>query len=92
MFIFSRVGQYPEKYRDEQRIFKLHEHRILFLFGLLIAFIFIPLIGSDYLFNAILIPYLVLHSAGWDSIFYRLYRTVVFRFSCFYGCRCVCNI
>ena len=49
MFIFSRAGQYPEKYRDEQRIFKLHEHRILFLFGLLIAFIFIPLIASDYL-------------------------------------------
>ena len=64
MFIFSRAGQYPEKYRDEQRIFKLHEHRILFLFGLLIAFIFIPLIGSDYLFNAILIPYLVLALAG----------------------------
>ena len=64
MFIFSRAGQYPEKYRDEQRIFKLHEHRILFLFGLLIAFIFIPLIASDYLFNAILIPYLVLALAG----------------------------
>jgi branched-chain amino acid transport system permease protein len=64
MFIFSRAGQYPEKYRDEQQIFKLHEHRILFLFGLLIAFIFIPLIGSDYLFNAILIPYLVLALAG----------------------------
>lgn len=64
MFIFSRAGQYPEKYRDEQRIFKLYEHRILFLFGLLIAFIFIPLVGSDYLFNAILIPYLVLALAG----------------------------
>ncbi len=64
MFLFSQAGQYPQHYQDEQRIFRLREHRILFLFGLLVAFIFIPFVGSDYLFNAILVPYLVLALAG----------------------------
>ncbi|KAF7276549.1 hypothetical protein GWI33_010095 [Rhynchophorus ferrugineus] len=64
MFLFSQAGQYPEHYQDEKRLFKLKEHRILFLFGLLIAFVFIPFVGSDYLFNAILVPYLVLALAG----------------------------
>lgn len=64
MFLFSQAGQYPQHYQDEQQIFRLREHRILFLFGLLVAFILIPFVGSDYLFNAILVPYLVLALAG----------------------------
>ena len=64
MFLFSQSGQYSPHYQDEQRIFRLKEHRILFYFGLLIAFVFLPFVGSDYLFNAILVPYLVLALAG----------------------------
>ncbi|OUY06654.1 branched-chain amino acid ABC transporter permease [Acinetobacter populi] len=64
MFLFSQARQFTQHYQDEQRIFRLKEHRILFLFALLIAFVFVPFVGSDYLFNAILVPYLVLALAG----------------------------
>ena len=64
MFLFSKAGQFPRDYLDQQKVFSIKEHRILFIFALLIAFIFIPFIGSDYLFNAILVPFLVLALAG----------------------------
>lgn len=64
MFFFSQARQFPLNYQDEKRIFKLEQHRILFWFGLAVAFLFIPFVGNDYLFNAILVPYLVLALAG----------------------------
>ncbi|MDS7929582.1 branched-chain amino acid ABC transporter permease [Acinetobacter sp. V102_4] len=64
MFLFSQARQYVQQYQDEKRIFRLKEHRILFIFALLIAFLFVPFVGPDYLFNAILVPFLVLALAG----------------------------
>ncbi|WP_130803896.1 branched-chain amino acid ABC transporter permease [Acinetobacter ihumii] len=64
MFLFSQAGQFPQRYQDEQRIFTIKEHRILFWFLLAVAFIFVPFVGSEYLFNAILVPFLVLALAG----------------------------
>lgn len=64
MFLFSQAEQFIRRYQDEKRIFALKQHRILFWFFVAIAFLFIPFVGSDYLFNAILVPYLVLALAG----------------------------
>ncbi|WP_120430050.1 branched-chain amino acid ABC transporter permease [Acinetobacter baylyi] len=64
MFLFSQAEQFIRRYQDEKRIFALKQHRILFWFLVAIAFLFIPFVGSDYLFNAILVPYLVLALAG----------------------------
>jgi branched-chain amino acid transport system permease protein len=64
MFLFSQARQFIQNYQDENRIFKIEQHRIIFGFALAVAFIFIPFIGSDYLFNAILVPFLVLALAS----------------------------
>lgn len=64
MFLFSQARQFPLNYQDENRIFKLEQHRTLFWFALAVAFFFIPFVGNDYLFNAILVPFLVLALAG----------------------------
>ena len=64
MFIFDQAGQFPQKYQDEKHIFRLKEHRIIFGFFLAIAFLFIPFVATDYLFSAILVPFLVLALAG----------------------------
>ena len=64
MFLFSQARQFIQDYQDEKRLFALKEHRILFWFTLLVAFLFVPFVGSEYLFNAILVPFLVLALAG----------------------------
>lgn len=64
MFIFSAARQFPRQYQDERRLFSLRQHRILFLFAVAIAYLVVPFVGTDYLFNAILVPYLVLALAG----------------------------
>lgn len=64
MFLFSKARQFALNYQDEKRMFRLEQHRTLFWFGLAVAFLFIPFVGNDYLFNAILVPYLVLALAG----------------------------
>lgn len=64
MFLFSQARQFIQDYQDEKRLFVLKEHRILLWFTLLVAFLFVPFVGSEYLFNAILVPFLVLALAG----------------------------
>jgi branched-chain amino acid transport system permease protein len=64
MFIFGQAGQYPQHYRQAHSIVPLHGQRWLLGVGLLVAFVLIPWLGSDYLFNAILLPFLVLSLAG----------------------------
>ena len=64
MFLFSQARQFALNYQDEKHIFNIRQHRILFWFTLAVAFLFIPFVGNDYVFNAILVPYLVLALAG----------------------------
>nr|WP_174506996.1 branched-chain amino acid ABC transporter permease [Acinetobacter sp. Marseille-Q1620] len=64
MFLFSQARQFTHQYQDERHLFQLKEHRILLAFALVVAFLFIPFVGSDYLFSAILVPFLVLGLAG----------------------------
>lgn len=64
MFIFSQARQFPRHYQDEQKLFSIKEHRILFWFLIAVAFLFVPFVGTEYLFSAILVPFLVLALAG----------------------------
>jgi|GEM_PF-4940919 len=88
MFLFSQARQYIQQYQDEKRIFRLKEHRILFIFALLIAFLFVPFVGPDYLFNAILVPFLVLALAGLGLNI----LTTFIRCRSFYGSGRICNL
>jgi branched-chain amino acid transport system permease protein len=62
--IYREAGQYHTTYREDQRIFPIRQDRVVFLGFLAIAFFFVPLVGNDYWFNAILIPFLILALAA----------------------------
>ncbi|EPN38105.1 branched-chain amino acid ABC transporter permease, partial [Pseudomonas syringae pv. actinidiae ICMP 18807] len=62
--LFQEAGQLASTYAGERRVFRLRQDRIA-LWGLLVfAFVGVPLLGNDYWFSAILIPFLVLSLAG----------------------------
>lgn len=61
---YRENGQFKTNYRADQQIFPILQDRIAI--GLLLAFAFIavPLLASDYLFRAILIPFLIFSLAA----------------------------
>jgi branched-chain amino acid transport system permease protein len=62
--LYRENGQFKSTYRDDQQIFPILQDRVVV--GLLIAFAFVgvPLLASEYLFRAILIPFLILALAA----------------------------
>jgi branched-chain amino acid transport system permease protein len=62
--IYREAGTFRTTYRADQAIFPIPQDRV-FIWGLLaFAFLVVPLIASDYLFLAILIPFLILALAA----------------------------
>jgi len=61
---YRENGQFKTSYRDDQRVFPILQDR--FAIGLLLAFalIGVPLFADEYLFRAILIPFLILSLAA----------------------------
>ncbi|MDQ6894558.1 MAG: branched-chain amino acid ABC transporter permease [Acidobacteriota bacterium] len=62
--IYREAGQFRATYEEDRRIFPIREDRIAFSALLLVAFVVIPLVGNDYWFGAILIPFLILALAA----------------------------
>ena len=62
--IYREAGEFHTTYAADQRIFPIVQDRIGFFAILAIAFLGIPLIGNDYWFTAILIPFLILALAA----------------------------
>ncbi|HEV2611461.1 MAG TPA: branched-chain amino acid ABC transporter permease [Noviherbaspirillum sp.] len=62
--LYRENGQFKTSYQADQQIFPIAQDR--FVIGLMLAFAFIavPLLASDYLFRAILIPFLILSLAA----------------------------
>jgi branched-chain amino acid transport system permease protein len=62
--IYRENGQFKVNYRADQQIFPIAQDRI-FIFGLLaFAFVAVPMLSSDYMLKAILIPFLILSLAA----------------------------
>jgi len=61
---YRENGQFKTSYRADQQIFPISQDRIAVLAILAFAFIGVPLLASEYLFNAILIPFLVMSLAA----------------------------
>ncbi|MDP3084699.1 MAG: branched-chain amino acid ABC transporter permease [Rubrivivax sp.] len=61
---YRENGQFKTRYRDDQRIFPIAQDRIAI--GLILAFaiVVVPLITSEYMFRAVLIPFLILSLAA----------------------------
>lgn len=62
--IYRENGQFKTNYADDQQIFPILQDRVVI--GLLLAFaaVAVPLLASEYLFRAILIPFLILSLAA----------------------------
>src|SRR5262245_1216617 len=58
--IYREAGQFKTSYAADQAIFPLRQDRVWLVLGLLIAFVAVPLLGSEYLITSILIPFLIL--------------------------------
>ena len=62
--IYREAGQFKTSYTADQRIFPIRQDRIGMALILAAAFVVLPIIGNDYWFGAILIPFLILSLAA----------------------------
>ncbi|MES2942433.1 MAG: branched-chain amino acid ABC transporter permease [Pseudomonadota bacterium] len=62
--IYRENGQFKTTYRADQQIFPIAQDRLVVALFLLFAFVAVPLLASDYLFRAILIPFLIISLAA----------------------------
>ena len=62
--IYRENGQFKTTYRADQQIFPIAQDRLVVALFLLFAFIAVPMLASDYLFRAILIPFLIISLAA----------------------------
>lgn len=62
--IYRENGQFKTSYRADQQIFPILQDRVFVLALLAVAFVAVPLLASDYLFRAIIIPFLIMSLAA----------------------------
>jgi len=62
--IYSENGQLKTSYRADQQLFPISQDRYFILIVLALAFFAVPLLASDYLFRAILIPLVIMSIAA----------------------------
>ena len=62
--IYRENGQFKTSYRADNQIFPILQDRMVVGLFLLLAFAVMPLLASDYLFRAIIIPFLILSLAA----------------------------
>ena len=61
---YRENGQFKTTYRADQQVFPILQDRFAIALVLLVAFIAVPLLTSDYLMRAILIPFLIFSLAA----------------------------
>jgi branched-chain amino acid transport system permease protein len=62
--LYRENGQFKTTYASDQQIFPIAQDRVLVLALLAAAFVVVPFVASEYLFRAILIPFLILSLAA----------------------------
>jgi len=62
--LYRENGQFKSSYRADQQIFPILQDRVFIIAVLAFAFLAVPLLASDYLFRAILIPFLIFSLAA----------------------------
>lgn len=65
---YREAGQFKTSYEADSQVFPIRQDRIGVAVLLAVAFVGIPLVGSEYWFSAILIPFLIFRSRRWGSI------------------------
>ncbi len=62
--LYREAGQFKTNYKDDAAIFPILQDRIAIMFYLAVAFIVIPVFGSDFFINSMMIPFLVFSLAA----------------------------
>lgn len=62
--IYREAGQFKTSYQADNAIFPILQDRIAIIFYLFIGFIVIPLFGSDFFINSMMIPFLIFAMAS----------------------------
>ena len=62
--LYRENGQFKTSYRSDLQIFPILQDRWALLAILLVAFVLVPAVSSDYMFRAILIPFLIMSLAA----------------------------
>ena len=62
--LYRENGQFKTSYRADQQIFPITQDRVVILALVAFAAVAVPLLASEYLFRAILIPFLILSLAA----------------------------
>ena len=62
--LYRENGQFKTSYRADQQIFPIRQDRLALLALLVLVFMVVPFLASDYLFRAILIPFLIFSLAA----------------------------
>ena len=62
--LYRENGQFKTTYRADQQIFPILQDRIFIALVLLFAFVAVPMLASDYMFRAIIIPFLIMSLAA----------------------------
>jgi len=62
--LYRENGQFKTSYRADQQVFPILQDRVFIMLVLVFAFVGVPLLASDYLFRAILIPFLIFSLAA----------------------------
>ncbi|MES2414038.1 MAG: branched-chain amino acid ABC transporter permease [Pseudomonadota bacterium] len=62
--LYRENGQFKTTYRADQQIFPILQDRVVMGLFLVFAFAVMPFVASDYLFRAILIPFLIISLAA----------------------------
>jgi branched-chain amino acid transport system permease protein len=61
---YRENGQFKTNYRADQQIFPILQDRVAIGLMLAVAFFVVPFLASDYIFRAILIPFLIMALAA----------------------------
>jgi len=62
--IYRENGQFKTSYRSDQAIFPIAQDRLLIILLLIVAFVVVPGLASDYLLRALLIPFVIMSLAA----------------------------
>ena len=62
--IYRETGQFKTTYASDQQLFPILQDRLFVIAALAFAFVVVPFVASDYMFRAILTPFLILSLAA----------------------------
>ena len=62
--LYRENGQFKSSYREDQQLFPIRQDRIGILLIIAAAFVLVPMLASDYVYQAILIPFVILSLAA----------------------------